>query len=532
MERIGREAEVMRQLQQAEHYQGDTKKDLPIKKLPMSDDFDAAEAAEEAAFEAEELAEELAKGKYPAETEKKLAPAIDKTTQQAKEDADRAHIKQAAEDEVAQREQLQSRRLQRDVQSHVSTKRLKKISASLVKLLLVYTPIALVFVIGLLHFVNISMLIKPIEQIATNAFGAPVTISKVHASVWPQPHLVLEDVTIGADGANQKIQVVNVLPVISALFDDVKVVKSLIIDGVNIQYANFSQALIYINKATSAKNLKIEQINLKNLTLNLRDLQLAPFDGKLTFNDSQTLKSIDLVSSNDALSVTISPQGGSYSVSVKASNWTLPLNPKIVFSALNAEGIANQNKIEFNQITGEIYGGNLTAKAIFNLPQNNSPLTTTGSFSLVKADTALLLTAFNSAVSVAGKLNLNGNFSCQSARANQQAQAASVAASFDISQGSIGDIELVRAVMARGSQSLAGDATDFNRLTGTVKINQGQYQYAKLVLVSPQFRANGYLNINANEAVTGKINADLAAQSRRLQATFSVTGRGKDLKSN
>lgn len=517
MARIAHEADLIRQ----KHLVDQHKADLQVeqkKNLPILNDFDAAEADEEASFEAEELA---------AAKKIKVARKIEKTNQQALEDSSRAHIKQTAIEEAAQKISLQPH-----LQKNFASKQIKKIALCLVKLLLIYVPIGLIILIGLLHFINISMLIKPIEQIATNAVGAPVTISKVHASVWPQAHLVLEDVAIGTDSANQKIAAIHVLPVVSSLFDDIKIVKSLVIESATIQHTNFSQALGWINNTASAKNLKIEQVNLKDLRINIQDLHLEPFDGKLNFTESQTIKSIDLVSSSNAIAVTISPLAGNYNINLKTANWALPFNSKIIFSALDATGVISKNQIEFSQITGEIYGGNLIAKTKINWPENNSQWAYAGSFNLAAADTPLLLTAFGSSVSVDGKLKLDGSVSGQAKTANQLAKATNMTANFNISRGSIGDIELARAVIARGSQSLAGDATNFDNLTGSVKINQGQYQYSKLALASSQFHANGYLSINENEKVSGKINANLAAQSRRLQANFTITGRGKDLKSN
>ena len=148
-----------------------------------------------------------------------------------------------------------------------------------------------------------------------------------------------------------------------------KIVKSLVIEGLNVQQANFGQALTWIDKVGTAKNLKLEQVNLKNLTFNIQDLPLESFDGQLIFTELHALKNIDLVSSSNALFVMISPQAGSYDISLKAANWPLPFNPKIIFNALDAKGTISQNQIEFSQITGEMYGGNLAAKAVINLPQ-------------------------------------------------------------------------------------------------------------------------------------------------------------------
>lgn len=281
----------------------------------------------------------------------------------------------------------------------------------------------------------------------------------------------------------------------------------------------------------SRKKYKNAQINLKNLTLAIHDLQLESFDGKVSLKEAGGLNSIDLVSSNNALSLAIAPQGADYAIDLKAANWQLPFNQKLMFSSLNAKGLASGNQIRFSQIAGEIYGGNLTGQINIQWPESNGQWKTTGDFKLEKAYAEQLLSTFGSAVIVDGKLALNGSFASQASTASQLAEASAVRANFDVRQGDIQGIELSRAVMSRG-QSLAGDSTQFDKLTGTVQANKGQYQFSKLQLNSPQLNANGYINIAADNALTGNVTADLAAQSRRLQAKFAVSGSGKDLKSN
>ena len=156
---------------------------------------------------------------------------------------------------------------------------------------------------------------------------------------------------------------------------------------------------------------------------------------------------------------------------------------------------------------------------------------TTGDFKLSNARAEQLLNSFASAVVIDGKLVLNGNFFSKAREAAKLADAAVISANFDVRQGGIKEVELARAVIGRGGQSLAGSTTYFNTFTGSVKLNKDQYQFGKLVLASPQFNANGFINISAGQSVSGRVNANLAAQSRRLQASFAITGRGKDLKS-
>ena len=521
MERIGREAELVRQKTHA----AEVKKGLPTidlrnNDLPILDDFDAAEAAEEAAFEADEQADEAAEKIQ--HTIRKTAS--EKMTKQVAADTARADIRKAA---MAEAEAMAS--VHGKAKSFLSAKRVKHWLASISKIIFIYMPVLVLLFLVLLHFVNLSSLVEPIEQLAAESVGEPVKIKKVHASLWPQPHLVLEQVSIGG---SDSIESIHVLPVAASLFEETKVVKSLVIEGLNIEQADFGRPLQWASNVSKAKNLKVEQINLKNLTLAIRDLQLGSFDGKVTLTGAGTLSAIDLVSSNNALSVIISPHGGDYAIVLQAANWALPLNQKLVFSVLNAKAVVSQNQINFYQIDGELYGGNIAGQANIQWPDGTSLWQGSGNFTLTNANAEQLLSTFGSAVAIDGKLALNGSFSGNALTASKLTDAAAFNANFDVRQGSIKDIELASALMSRGSHSLAGDSTNFDKLTGSIKIDNGQYQFGKLVLDSSQFNANGFININANQILTGRINADLSAQSRRLHANFAISGRGKDLKSH
>lgn len=98
------------------------------------------------------------------------------------------------------------------------------------KAMLIYLPLIILLMIGLLHLVNISPLVTPIEKLASESLGTPVAIEEVRASLWPRPHLVLKNVAIGAS-AIQKIEAMHIVPVTSSLSQEIKVLKSIKIEG-------------------------------------------------------------------------------------------------------------------------------------------------------------------------------------------------------------------------------------------------------------------------------------------------------------
>lgn len=394
----------------------------------------------------------------------------------------------------------------------------------LVKTTLTYGFILALLLIGALHFINISPLIAPIEKLATEGFGKPVTIKEVRASLWPQPHLRLSDISIGD---TLKVTSMQVIPDADTLFDGIKRVKSLAIEGLVIDQSNVAESLALINNIGKAQSLKIEQLNISDLRFKVKDLVLGPFDGNLVLNEASELNSVNLNSVDHTLSARIMPQGVDYAITLMGANWPLPLNPNIVFGELKANASIHQNQITFNQIDGAMFGGNISGNALLDW---SSGWHTSGNFTLTDANAPQLLKAFAGKTSVDGKVDVTGDFACESTEAAKLTANPAITANIALKNGKINGIDLTHTVMFNQNASLAGEATSFDKLTANLQIKDGQYHYKQIMLDTKQFHANGNVDIAQNLAISGRVNAVLVAQSRRLQASFGLAGTLSDVK--
>ena len=390
--------------------------------------------------------------------------------------------------------------------------------AKLVRTTLVVGFILALLLIGILHFVNISPLIAPIEKLASESLGKPVHIKQVRASLWPQPHLVLGEVAFGDTLKAASLQVV---PDAATLFDAVKRVKSLTISGLTIEQSHAQDALQLIQILAKAPSIKVEQLSVSDLSFKLKDLMLGPFDGKMTLTAANALNIVNLHSADNALTAQIKPQGEDYAVTLTGNYWPLLLNPNIVFDELKANARIHQNQMIFSQIDGAIFGGKLSAKAVLDW---SGDWHATGNFTLTNANSAQLLKAFASKASVDGKVNVSGDFASQSAEALKLTNTPTISASIALKNGKINGVDLAHAVMFNQNASLAGEATAFDKLTANLQAKDGQYHYKQILLNTKQFHANGNLDIGQNQAISGKVNAVVNAQSRRLQADFNLGG--------
>ena len=407
-----------------------------------------------------------------------------------------------------------------------NAKQPKKWLSGLLRFSLVYMPIALILLLGLMHFVPLNFLVAPIENFAEASIGAPVKVGEVRASLWPQPHFMLHHVMMGENPAIQ-LDSIKAAPQITSLLSEVKTLNSLLIEGVTLNQKDVAKPLQWLQAARQSPQLQVDDVRFSKVKLNIRDLTLVPFNGHVIPHHAGELGGIALKSEDGALAIEVQPQANQYRVKIAASKWTLPVRPNIVFEALHASGTYQQERLQLDQLQGEIYGGTFSAKAMVDW---SNQWQTSGNFNLIKANAAQLLKAFSSTALVDGKLNLAGKFSAQSNIATQLLDDGEVTGNFNIPNGKINGVDLARAILNPEDKALEGYATNFDQLTGGVWAKSGRVEYRNLVLKSPKLQAQGQVQIAPSEAISGKISLNAVAQGRNFQSTFDLTGKVSNVK--
>lgn len=533
MERIAKEADAVRKpatiLKFAKPKK--EKQESPVTETLNTEALALAKMEERARKEAERLAkeaEELAEIEAEEKAQKKTKGFAKTVVKPEKSD-----VVEEVKEIKAEKKEKPAKQISRNAyQFKIPTKFLKRCFSGLAKLIFVYVPLSLVLIIGIAHFINLKMLVEPIENLISETIHDAVTIQEVRVSLFPEPHFVLGNVIIGQN-SGLSIGSIYVVPTRESLFEEVKLVQSAVIEDMQLNHEGFSQSLRWIHTLGEAKRLKVDHINLKNLTLSIRDLQVGVFDGELNFSDSsmsasKMLKSIDLMSVDHTLKIHMLNTNGTNNLILNANNWTLPLEPKLLITKLNARGTVNQESINFEHMDGELYGGVIRSKANLNWA---SGWQASGSLEMDGINASQFLASLNSPTLVEGKLTLTGSFYSKTSQSAKLYDKADTKADFVINHGSITGVELTRAVIAQGSQTLMGEDTHFDKLSGSLQVKNGVHQYRKVFLQSPQFRASAYFDVMLNQILSGKVSANLQAQSRNLQANFALEGTSNNVRS-
>jgi len=493
-----------------------------------------AEAEEKARVEAERIAQVEAAEQKLREAER-LAREEERVRREAEEKA-RLEAEKTAREEakhLAKEEKAVKAKLKAEEKARARALRgpnmLNKLSFNkLLKPILIAIPVVLILVVGLIHVMNLSMLIEPIEKLATDSLGEPVKVQEVRASLFPQPHLILTNVAVGSNG-DVKIGSVNMVSSVSMLFNDVKAIKSLDINDVILTPADFGRQAQWINNAEKSGKLKIEKITLKQISFKVSDLEPEAFSGKVALTASGELDNVELVNAGGNLTLLLTPQNGSAEVTLTASDWQPPLFKTLAFDEVTATGVISQNQLNFSQIEAKTFGGIIKAQGELSW---NGRLSASGNFELIKMTLPRALSAYDSSASIDGTLNATGVFTSNANQVSELAQATEVDANFEVLAGKVNGIALSHTLVAgpASKPSLDADFTRFDTLTGNLQFKDSQFKYKQFALKTEQFRARGNFNIESDKTVSGKVSAELTSTSQRRQGSFTISGQLADVK--
>ncbi len=381
-------------------------------------------------------------------------------------------------------------------------------------LLLVLVPLVL------LHVVSLNVLAPSIARLATDRIHEPVTINAVHASLWPSPHFRLDGVTIG-NSQDVKIASVRVMPVLTRLFDEIKVLKSIEIESLAIDQDALLRMPGWIASAGGTEKIQVSQINLRNTKLELRGAQLPPIDADVILTSDSKLKQARISSADNSIEILVTPMGETFAVKIAAKNWQPPLGPGLKFDELNTSAIATEEGMTISGIEGALYGGIIRGTATIKWRER---WYAKGNFTVAGVDLADATPAFSSNISLNGKLDAKATYALEANSLDRLFDTPHIKASFNCTYGAIGNIDLSAATIGRKPEEIKGGQTKFTKLTGNMALADNRYQFRQINLESDKLKANGETDIASSQDLTGRVNVEINLKSATFRSHLSLSG--------
>jgi hypothetical protein len=496
-------------------------------------------AEAQAKAEAEQRAQEVHEAARLAEAERKAvqeAALQQRKAEEAQRKVEAAEAKRQAKEEARRDaeerakmklEQKQRARAERVAKKIAATRQRKRavetgnILGKVAKTVLVYFPLALVLLVVALHYVNLAPLAAPVVRAASESLDEPVRFSSLHAALLPQPELRLAEVQVGETNAIQ-FDTVRIEFALATLFDPIRRVERLEVESATLTRADLDRVQRWFLSSSQARKVEIANVAFRNISLAVPDLKLPAFSGNIALAANGSVDNVDLTSQEGSLSLKLQPGNGAWSFALDARAWQPPVRTALKFDELRAEGVLQGQTVQLESMEGSIYAG--TFKGSSMIAWKDQPRIT-GHFVTENIRLEQATAAGGSPPGLEGALAADVTFSSASHDIEALAESAVANAKFTVTDGKVLGIDLASSMLPGNRER----STRFDRLTGTLQSDATSVHLRQLLLESSQLRARGQLDVSNNREVNGKATAELLIPSRRMQASFGLSGKVGDM---
>ncbi|QLG89703.1 AsmA family protein [Chitinibacter bivalviorum] len=268
--------------------------------------------------------------------------------------------------------------------------------------------------------------------------------------------------------------------------------------------------------------VKIDRLNLSQVSVKLEKGTIGPVDGQLRFKADGNIDDLLVTSDQGRAELQVQPSdGGTFKVQFNAKGWASPLGHPIQFEFLKLIGTANADGINISDIRADLYGGLVTGNAQLNW---NQGWNLTGQLFGKNIQAEPLIKVFSSITRASGRMNADATFRYQGTDYNTLFKQPQIVGRFILQDGMLSNFDLVTPLKSQSpTVQNRGGQTNFNTLAGGININGKIVQFRALALDAGKLRSRGEILIRDN-TLSGNIASQLAAGAVVVSNQLKVAG--------
>ncbi len=376
---------------------------------------------------------------------------------------------------------------------------------------LIIVVFTLILLLALLpFFVSVDDYRPQIEQAVSEKLKEPVKLKSLRLAGLPLPHLVVDGIEVGKN-ADIKVGTVSITPDLLLLLADVKVIRSIVIEGLVINQYALDKIPVWTKTDPKAKpadfTVRVQSIRLDDALLKLQKTTFGPFDARVALSADGSPERADITARDGKFKAAITPAGEKFNIDVQAKGWRLPAGPPILFDELLIKGVATLNDADLSEVRARLYGGTVAGKTAIAWKKG---LQLRGEYTVNDLELRDLVPMFAPQTKLTGKLTAKPVFSARVATPDQLVNAMKLDTPFNIRAGVLQGVDIQKAATSIITRDSSGE-TRFETLSGHFAMDRGTQRITKLKVASGSLAADGHVTIAPDKALSGRVNAQVKA---------------------
>ena len=382
---------------------------------------------------------------------------------------------------------------------------------------------AVILIVGLLIvFFPYEAYLPVVETAFSQASGRPVKIGRMSVEVYPDPSLVLHEVRIGIDKNEIRAEEIRLQPALGSLMASKKSFRKAVLSGVTLP-AEFISGLsgIFSSAARPTGLATVVRVYFEKSTISFGGLGIPEMDGEARLSKEGAFQLLSMRSRDRSMNLEAKPSVKGLDVSLEGFGWRPYQGSPFLFDSVNLKGGLENGAFTINTMELRLLDGLVQGAVIL---RNDQKPSINGDISFERLNATRLGDAFGIGQQFTGETAGKFRFLATADSWPQIFSAMNADGEFTIRRGSIRGIDLAEAVRRVSNGPIQGGATLFEQFSGKIKVTPSAYQFSGLVLNSGLMQSSGYVEVNKDFKINGKMELKMHGSVNQTRVPVSISG--------
>lgn len=372
------------------------------------------------------------------------------------------------------------------------------------------------------YFFPYDSYLPEVESAIAEASGRPVTVGSMRVGIYPKPGLLLGDVRLGQSKDELNIAEIRLQPSIGTLTASKKIFREVVLSGVELP-AEMIVGLSSVFQAMSKPESRIgvEHISFEKANVSFGGLGFSDMEGETRLSAPGVLGSLILRTPDRSLTLQMKPLAQSLDVSLEGFGWRPSQTSPFLFDSVNLKGSINNGFLTISSLELRLFDGLVQGVAILRAGKTPS---ISGDVVFERINS----TRFGNAIGIGQQFSGEANGKIRfSAIADSWANIFSeigAEGEFTMYRGSIRGVDLTEAVRRTSGTPVQGGSTQFEQLSGKIRLTPTGYQFPGLVLNSGLMQSSGRLEVSKDLKVSGRMDLQMRGTVNQMRVPVTISG--------
>ena len=376
-------------------------------------------------------------------------------------------------------------------------------------------------------FFPLSVFLPDVEAVLSRSIGRQARVSEMTISFYPKPGILLHKVSISPEGkvgdAENPLTIQELLlePVVTTLFSPVKEFRRAVVQGTVLSIDSLSiLPAVSESLRNPVSSVRVKQLRFERTTLNVVGVPVANLEGEVDLVKEGVLGAIRLRSSDRSLAILVTPDKTRIDVELEGFGQRLP-SGTLAIDSITAKGYFERGTLTLNSFDLRILDGLIQGSAVI---QTAKEINVAGELILERINSGRLCTVFGIGELLSGDLGGQIRFSGRIHAWNEFFQSMSADGDFTMRRGSLRGIDLAEAVRRGAGASVQGGVTNFEQLSGKLRITPNISRFYNLTMNSGLLQSTGSVEIGEKQAISGRMDLQMRGSVNQTRVPIVLGG--------